>query len=87
MFRFEKQLFLGLLALLTTELTVALPADLDARIEKVLPSVVAWRRDFHEHPELSNQELRTAKIVADHLRSLGMEVETEVAHTGVVGTL
>lgn len=87
MFRFEKQLFLGLLALLTTELTVALPADLDARIEKVLPSVVAWRRDFHEHPELSNQEFRTAKIVADHLRSLGMEVETEVAHTGVVGTL
>ncbi len=87
MFRYEKQLFLGLLALLTTELTIALPADLDARIERVLPSVVAWRRDFHEHPELSNQEFRTAKIVADHLRSLGMEVETEVAHTGVVGTL
>ena len=87
MFRFKKQIFLGLVALLTTELTVALPADLDARIERVLPSVVAWRRDFHEHPELSNQEFRTAKIVADHLRSLGMEVETEVAHTGVVGTL
>ena len=87
MFRFKKKIFLGLVALLTTELTVALPADLDARIEKVLPSVVAWRRDFHEHPELSNQEFRTAKIVADHLRSLGMEVETEVAHTGVVGTL
>ena len=87
MFRFRKKIFLGLVALLTTELTVALPADLDARIEKVLPSVVAWRRDFHEHPELSNQEFRTAKIVADHLRSLGMEVETEVAHTGVVGTL
>ena len=86
MFRFEKQIFLGLVALLTTELTVALPADLDARIEKS-PSVVVWRRDFHEHPELSNQEFRTAKIVADHLRSLGMEVETEVAHTGVVGTL
>ena len=87
MFRFKKQIFLGLVVLLTTELTVALPADLDARIEKVLPSVVAWRRDFHEHPELSNQEFRTAKIVADHLRSLGMEVDTEVAHTGVVGTL
>ena len=87
MFRFKKKIFLGLVALLTTEHTVALPADLDARIEKVLPSVVAWRRDFHEHPELSNQEFRTAKIVADHLRSLGMEVETEVAHTGVVGTL
>lgn len=87
MFRFEKQFLLGFAALLASELTVALPADLDTRIESVLPSVVNWRRDFHEHPELSNQEFRTAKIVADHLRSLGMEVETEVAHTGVVGTL
>jgi amidohydrolase len=52
-----------------------------------MPKVVEWRRDFHQHPELSNQEFRTAKIIADHLRALGMEVETEVAHTGVVGTL
>jgi amidohydrolase len=65
----------------------ALAADLREKIEAVMPKVVEWRRDFHQHPELSNQEFRTAKIVADHLRSLGMEVETEVAHTGVVGTL
>jgi amidohydrolase len=50
--------------------------------------VIAWRRDFHEHPELGNRELRTAKIVADHLRALGFdEVKEQVAHTGVVGLL
>jgi amidohydrolase len=65
----------------------SLAADVTPKIDAVMPKVVEWRRDFHQHPELSNQEFRTAKIVADHLRSLGMEVETEVAHTGVVGTL
>ena len=78
--------------LVATSCAVLLPAhslaaDVTAKIEAVMPKVVEWRRDFHQHPELSNQEFRTAKIVADHLRSLGMEVETEVAHTGVVGTL
>jgi amidohydrolase len=49
--------------------------------------VVAWRRDIHQHPELGNRETRTAKLVADHLSSLGIEVKTGVAHTGVVGLL
>src|ERR1700761_3489632 len=49
--------------------------------------VIAWRRDFHEHPELGNHEVRTADIVAKHLKSLGIEVQTGVAHTGVVGVL
>jgi amidohydrolase len=49
--------------------------------------VIAWRRDFHEHPELGNQEVRTAGIVAAHLRSLGIEVQEKVARTGVVGVL
>jgi amidohydrolase len=49
--------------------------------------VVTWRRDFHQNPELSNREFRTAGIVANHLESLGMEVQTGVAHTGVVGVL
>jgi amidohydrolase len=49
--------------------------------------VIAWRRDFHEHPELSNREVRTADIVAKHLQSLGIEVKTGVARTGVVGIL
>ncbi|MCC5825611.1 amidohydrolase [Alkalimonas sp.] len=49
--------------------------------------VIAWRRDIHQHPELSNREFRTAALVAAHLRELGMEVQTEIAHTGVVGVL
>ena len=49
--------------------------------------VIEWRRDFHEHPELSNREFETAKKIAQHLKSLGIEVQTEVAHTGVVGLL
>ncbi|RSK37415.1 amidohydrolase [Hymenobacter metallilatus] len=49
--------------------------------------VVAWRRDIHEHPELGNQETRTAALVAEHLRKLGLEVQTGVARTGVVALL
>ena len=65
----------------------ALPTDVDQTIDAIMPDVVAWRRDFHEHPELGNREFRTAEIIANHLRDLGMEVQTEVAHTGVVGVL
>ena len=55
---------------------------------KVESEVIAWRRDIHQHPELSNREFRTAKLVAAHLESLGLdEVHTNVAHTGVVGVL
>jgi amidohydrolase len=52
-----------------------------------LPDVRAWRRDIHQHPELSNREVRTAKLVADHLAAQGYEVRTGVAHTGVIGVL
>jgi amidohydrolase len=66
-------------------------SKLDAEVDRLLPQVqakvIAWRRDIHEHPELSNRETRTAEIVANHLRSLGLEVRTGVAHTGVVGVL
>ncbi|MGR3809291.1 amidohydrolase [Jiulongibacter sp. NS-SX5] len=48
---------------------------------------VQWRRDFHAHPELGNQEFRTAGIIAEHLRALGLEVTEGVAKTGVVGIL
>ena len=61
--------------------------EIDTRLEQVMPKVIAWRRDIHQHPELGNREVRTAKIVADHLRSLGIEIRTGVAHTGVVGVL
>lgn len=64
-----------------------LSADLDARARAVESKVVAWRRDIHQHPELGNREVRTAKLVAEHLTKLGLEVRTGVAHTGVVGVL
>jgi amidohydrolase len=59
----------------------------DARLPAVMPKVVAWRRDVHEHPELGYEETRTAALVAEHLRSLGLEVQTGVGRTGVVGIL
>jgi amidohydrolase len=64
-----------------------LSSTVEAGVQAVMPDVVAWRRDFHEHPELGNSEFRTAGIIAAHLRELGMEVQTEVAHTGVIGIL
>jgi amidohydrolase len=56
-------------------------------IDDVESKVIEWRRDFHENPELSNREFETAKKIAAHLESLGMDVQTNVAHTGVVGIL
>ena len=53
----------------------------------VMPKVIAWRRDIHEHPELSNQEVRTAALVEKHLRALGLEVQPNVGKTGVIGIL
>ncbi|MCR5888400.1 amidohydrolase [Hymenobacter sp. J193] len=64
---------------------------LDARIARLAAQqeqqVIAWRRDLHEHPELGNQETRTAALVAAELRRLGLEVQTGVARTGVVALL
>src|SRR5687768_5233346 len=67
--------------------SAAITQNAARRIEQVMPKVIAWRRDVHQNPELGNREVRTAKLVADHLRSLGLEVKTGVAHTGVVGLL
>lgn len=79
------------LALIMTLGTAAQAGELtdmaDPLVGKVEDKVVSWRRDIHQHPELGNREFRTAKLIADHLRSLGMEVETGIAHTGVVGIL
>lgn len=58
-----------------------------AQAEAIAPRVVAWRRDIHQNPELGNAEHRTAALVAEHLRGLGLEVRTGVAHTGVVAVL
>lgn len=61
--------------------------ELAKSIQSVMPKVIDWRRDIHQHPELSNREVRTAAKVAAHLEQLGLEVRTGIAHTGVVGIL
>lgn len=67
--------------------TVGLGDAVDSLVRQIETRVIAWRRDIHEHPELGNREFRTSQLVADHLRALGIDVETGVAHTGVVGVL
>jgi amidohydrolase len=61
--------------------------EVTAAAEKLQAKVVAWRRDFHQHPELSNREQRTAAKVAEHLRSLGLKPKTGIAHHGVVAII
>ena len=80
--------FFLLLTLLAAPLQAQPLLDaVDAEADKVFDQVVSWRRDIHQHPELGNREVRTAKLIAKQLRQLGMEVETGIAHTGVVGLL
>jgi amidohydrolase len=64
----------------------ALSREIDKRAPALEAKAIAWRRDIHQHPELSNREVRTSKLVADHLRSLDIEVHL-MAKTGVVGVL
>jgi len=59
----------------------------DSDIQEVEEKVIQWRRHLHQNPELSNREFETAKYIEQHLTALGVEVQTEVAHTGVVGVL
>lgn len=60
---------------------------IEKAVDKIESKCIAWRRDMHQHPELGNREFRTAKLIADHLRSLGMDVKEGAAKTGVVGIL
>lgn len=65
----------------------SLRAMVNQKVDGVEDQIIAWRHDLHQNPELSNREFETAKKVAAHLQKLGLEVETGVAHTGVVGLL
>jgi amidohydrolase len=62
-------------------------AAVERQAQAVTPQAIAWRRDIHEHPELGYQESRTAGLVVRHLRSLGIEVISGIAHTGIIGIL
>lgn len=82
---------IALIAIIYCHAVTAAPSNYDTAIEhevrSILPQVIAWRRDIHQHPELGYEETRTAQLVATHLRSLGLEVKTGIAHTGVIGIL
>ena len=74
-------------AISTGQTANPLAAQVDALAKELTPQVVTWRRDLHQHPELGNRETRTAKVIAEELTRLGYEVQTGVAHTGVVAVL
>lgn len=76
----KQYLLLCFHTLLGTLTAQEIPASLEAK-------VIEWRHEIHQNPELSNREFKTAEKVAEHLRALGMEVETDIAHTGVIGLL
>lgn len=82
----RSSLFSALILALPTAQSVA-STDVDAWAKPVDVKVQNWRRDFHQFPELGNREFRTAKAVAAHLKSLGLEVTTGIAHTGVTAVL
>jgi amidohydrolase len=85
-----KKLCLLILCALSTPVfsqTNALRSEIVRKADSLQSQIISWRRDFHEHPELGNREFRTAGIIAKHLQSLGLEVKTGVATTGVVGIL
>jgi len=85
-----KKLCLLILCALSTPIfaqTSTLRNEVIRKADSLENQVITWRRDFHEHPELGNREFRTAGIIAKHLQSLGLEVKTGVATTGVVGIL
>ena len=65
----------------------ALRQKIKAASDRLEPKIIEWRRDIHQHPELGNYEIRTSGLIAKHLQSLGIEVRTNVAKTGIVGVL
>lgn len=84
---FRSALILALLSLSTAQAEPQ-PDAIAAAAASVAPKVIEWRRDIHQHPELSNREVRTAKLVAKHLKKLKLdEVREGIAHTGVIGVL
>ena len=76
-----------LLAIIAGSLFAQAQTTFDKDIASIKDKVIEWRRDFHENPELVNREFKTAEKITKHLKSLGIEVQTGVAHTGVVGLL
>ena len=82
-----KKTLVTILVFFSFNIDANLKETLEKDLDNLMTKVIEWRHDIHEYPELGNREFRTAKKVADHLTLLGMDVETGIAHTGVVGLL
>ncbi len=83
----NKLLSLVFLGLINQTFAQDATINIDHLADQIESKVIEWRRDIHQNPELSNREFKTAKKVAEHLQSLGIEIQTEIAHTGVKGIL
>ena len=82
-----KTLTLFSIIFISCSLPAQLKIKLDEQIDTIMPKVVEWRHDIHKYPELGNREFRTSKKIEEHLVSLGIEVETKIAYTGLVGLI
>jgi amidohydrolase len=82
-----KRILLSTLLLPSLNLSADLTSNLNNNLDLLMEKVIEWRHDIHEHPELGNREFRTSKKIEEHLRSLGMQIETKIAYTGLVGML
>ena len=78
---------ISLFSVIASAQNTALKSTITTKAASLESKVISWRRDFHQNPELGNREFKTAEKIAAHLRSLGIEVQTGVAKTGVVGIL
>ena len=87
--KFTRWTLLPILLILTTiaQSQQNKPTAIDKQATAILPKVIEWRRYLHQHPELSNREYQTAQYIADHLKKLGLEVQTGIAKTGIVAIL
>ena len=86
-----KSIFLIIICLAFADNFAQMSPKMQSKIElqakEIEPKVIEWRRQIHQYPELSNREVKTAQMVAEHLKKLGIEVQTGVAKTGVIGLL
>tara|TARA_E500000178_G_C16987245_1_gene738928 strand:+ start:410 stop:1723 length:1314 start_codon:yes stop_codon:yes gene_type:complete len=82
-----KRILLSALLLPSLNLSADLTSNLNNNLDLLMEKVIEWRHDIHKHPELGNREFRTSKKIEEHLRSLGMQIETKIAYTGLVGML
>lgn len=83
----QQMKYFPLILLLISFTHIEAQNSINDQIESIENKVITWRRDFHQNPELSNREFKTSEKIVKHLKSLGIEVQTGIAHTGVVGIL